>query len=619
MSRISPSLLYLTIYNPTLRPDISETGDDEDVEEQAQILFYTSRDRAVSRDKILRQVGLAKALVNFAEIFHSTDSCQNVHSQTRRMIMVSPEPNFWMHVAIDLAKTPRPPPLKAKSKDKEKGKAKETELHQLPEPEYHDGSLHDAAIRAYLLRGYEQFKLTHGSYTSILSSLGQQALELQLERFFTVWAWSWDLEKGFSFSVDLGLPLHPLYQTILPVIDTFSLQIPEGIATLVLTHNYVAPSNRYRSIKYPTALARHLMTLLPPTPDTASTSVSIIKPEKLVATSNEDDNCRRTPPNAEGHASNGFLGVSMDVRKWGWPTFGKSPSSSPKQKLAAQVDKNVVLNTASEGSEAQVDQSALMDAISSDNSFNLPAEKQVAPARDDQEHEKPPHQQDPQTPDADTPRPSRVPSPVPTPSENSTSSSSQPAVDAETSSGCEKLQLTSTFVFLASNHEPLATSRRKVYLLKQSEYAVALLGEFGDDGFCDVGALLGSTACLLEGVEKIVSEEAGRNLESSLPSATNILQPKDGHIIKIGHYVKASPESALHPDHLYEAKEVLVRELDVVEVFSRGLHPQHWYTASRAVDHAEDGKEEAYLQISRKEATLSDVDNVLRGLYKSYV
>lgn len=68
MNRIPPALLYLTIYNPTLRPDISGTHDnDEDAEEQAQIVFYTSRDRAVSRDKMLRQVGLAKALVNFAE------------------------------------------------------------------------------------------------------------------------------------------------------------------------------------------------------------------------------------------------------------------------------------------------------------------------------------------------------------------------------------------------------------------------------------------------------------------------------------------------------------------------------------------------------------------------
>ena len=67
MSRISASLLYLTVYNPTLKPTGPIPDDDEDAEEQAQILFYTARDRAVSRDRMLRQVGLAKALVNFTE------------------------------------------------------------------------------------------------------------------------------------------------------------------------------------------------------------------------------------------------------------------------------------------------------------------------------------------------------------------------------------------------------------------------------------------------------------------------------------------------------------------------------------------------------------------------
>ena len=67
MSRLPPTLLYLTIYNPTLKPSGPIADDDEDAEEQAHILFYTSRERAVSRDKMLRQVGLAKALVNFSE------------------------------------------------------------------------------------------------------------------------------------------------------------------------------------------------------------------------------------------------------------------------------------------------------------------------------------------------------------------------------------------------------------------------------------------------------------------------------------------------------------------------------------------------------------------------
>lgn len=65
MSRVPPSLLYLTVYNTTLKNTGPVVGDDEDADEQAQILFYTARERAVSRDKILRQVGLVKALVNF--------------------------------------------------------------------------------------------------------------------------------------------------------------------------------------------------------------------------------------------------------------------------------------------------------------------------------------------------------------------------------------------------------------------------------------------------------------------------------------------------------------------------------------------------------------------------
>ena len=66
MSKLPPALLYLTIYNPTLLPSGPVSHDDEDAAEQAHILFYTARERAVSRDKMLRQVGLAKALVNFS-------------------------------------------------------------------------------------------------------------------------------------------------------------------------------------------------------------------------------------------------------------------------------------------------------------------------------------------------------------------------------------------------------------------------------------------------------------------------------------------------------------------------------------------------------------------------
>ena len=60
------TLLYLVIFNPTLNPDISSSDDDEDAQENAHILFYTSKYHATSRDIVLRQVGLARALIEFS-------------------------------------------------------------------------------------------------------------------------------------------------------------------------------------------------------------------------------------------------------------------------------------------------------------------------------------------------------------------------------------------------------------------------------------------------------------------------------------------------------------------------------------------------------------------------
>jgi len=206
MSRVPAGLCYLTIYNPTIKPSEAAARLDEDAEEESQILFYSSKERAVSRDKMLRQVGLAKALVNFSGMFGSSVPCYNVHSQSRRMIMVNVEGSFWIHAAVDLAKSPRATSRTSNAKAKsKKGKEPERDIPEQPVFDFHDGSLHDLALREHLLRGYEQFKITHGSFTTVLSTLGQEALELQLERFFTVWAWSWDIASPSHLNIDLGM------------------------------------------------------------------------------------------------------------------------------------------------------------------------------------------------------------------------------------------------------------------------------------------------------------------------------------------------------------------------------------------------------------------------------
>lgn len=47
-------------------------------------------------------------------------------------------------------------------------------------------------------------QISHGSFASVYQTRGKEALELQLERFFTVWAWSWDLEGQTNFREYFG-------------------------------------------------------------------------------------------------------------------------------------------------------------------------------------------------------------------------------------------------------------------------------------------------------------------------------------------------------------------------------------------------------------------------------
>ncbi|KAJ8586900.1 hypothetical protein M405DRAFT_771033, partial [Rhizopogon salebrosus TDB-379] len=632
MSRIHPSLLYLTIYNPTLRPSEKVSDDDEDAEEQAQILFYTSRERAASRDNMLRQVGLAMALVNFSQIFHSTDTCHNVHSQSRRMIMLNPEPDFWIHASIDLPKTPRSLTSKSKEKDKGKGKGKEKEQASTAPPsyDYHDGSLHDYAIREHLLRGYEQFKLTHGSFTSILYSLGQEALELQLERFFTVWAWSWDLDKSPELNTDLGLPLHPLYPSILPLLDIFSSQLPAGLDALFLSPPHVVPSTRYRLSDHPPALSRHLLSLIPPQimvhkaddrTDSLSQTLSLSEKGATASAASRDIA-------SGGNIASAFLGMpsglamSMDVRKWSWPgalTFGKG---AEQKKLALQEEeiKSDLSAVGSQGTAAEtegaerrtalpergikatfslarspstmteVDKGALQDAISSNGVRSLleKGDNGLSSAHAHAAHEG--HSEMDHS--GDTPRPSRLPSPLP-----ADDKPHKPDPNRQLDFAC-------TFVFLAESGNPLETYRKQVIHLRSQSLAVAIISDVDNGDDYDTHVVSEAASKLLQDIDKVIAAEAKR-VSETLPSATKILQPKDNHVISFGHFTTASPDFVAKSDHLYNGKQLLEQEPHITEVFSRGQHPQHWHVSKRDTSNGEE--RQVYLEVTRKETSLSDV------------
>lgn len=63
-----------------------------------------------------------------------------------------------------MAKAPKPPQAKAKSRAKEKEKSKFPETGEKdpsqPTYDYHEGSIHDIALRQDILRGYERFKVS---------------------------------------------------------------------------------------------------------------------------------------------------------------------------------------------------------------------------------------------------------------------------------------------------------------------------------------------------------------------------------------------------------------------------------------------------------------------------
>lgn len=664
MSRLPPALLYLTIYNPALKPIGPVAEDDEDAEEQAHILFYTARERAVSRDKMLRQVGLAKALINFSEMFSPDEACENVHSQSRRMIMFSPEPDFWIHACVELAKTPRqaaPSKVKGKGKakgqDKDKAKAKDVEV----EYDYHDGSVHDDEIRSQLLRVYEHFKLVHGSFSSILEDFGQQALELQIERFFTVWAWNWDIEQDADFGAHLGMPLHPMSKILVPLFDESASQIPSlnDTAPFILVPPYIIPSTSFTKYEHPLTLPLYLLTRIPPPLPPSPTP-----PKETPISTVPDNSDKSRPTSVSGFLS---LGQTMDVRKWTWPgylTFGKPGGGKGADEEVPNQEPRLKEPQADAGNDVskltvdslQIDTESLHDAMSS---IAIPVGEDAPQA--DSIETIPSLIPSPHTPLDDnllatttdgTPHlsadissntvdegshdtlsnehkdshvssspSSSIPSSPPSPALPNTSPS--PMIPASPSSSYGTLSppaptpsLSSIFVYLASPNQPQKTMRQQVFYLIKDQLAFAFVArtdhEYSDE---ELFIIYQGASTLLTSIQShIADEDIKANAEKSLISATKILQPKDKHIIDTGHGITvSSPDFASRSEHLYQGRQ-LISAPDILEVFSRTQGAQHWHIARREPG----GTMLQFMEVYRKETSLVDVDNELSEVVRRF-
>ncbi|KAI0334536.1 hypothetical protein GY45DRAFT_1343283 [Cubamyces sp. BRFM 1775] len=669
MSRIPPSLLYLTIYNPTLKPaTLHPDPDDEDAEELAHILFYTAREHAVSRDRILRQVGLAKALVNFSEMFNAGVPCENVHSQARRMIMLSPEPNFWIHACYEVAKTPRQLPPTNKAKENPKGKSKGKEKEQALRPtvlyDYHDGSVHDEAVRAHFQRGYEGFKVRHTSPKS-------QALELQLERFFTVWAWKWDIEDE-DFGTHLGIPLHPLHKELTPLLDSFVSKLPQELVAFALIPPYVIPP---RAPRYPPELVRFVLSRIPPpaTPVSRANSLGLGLGAPTHASLATQESGPSMPPatqpssNTESKRNsastllplppmpNMNLGLDMRNLKWAWPgylTFGKpgtntkastvlptpaapgttfvSPSGQKEDAGTIQDDGLKPHDGVAVKSREtlEVDTASLLEAITTESIGSHTRAASPAPSALSRSSQLGDSSDRVGANNPSPTEPNLVAFLAPDDGQPETSGAALQSSDPPTTSTVNDTttpRVTRSFlqslVHLASSSDPLVTEKQRVLHLTEGDCTVAIVTSI--ESVPDTTELGHATVGLIQDITKVVEEDLLRAKDQHIPSATKILQPKDRYIVAMDEYTTVSSTGFdSRSEHLYHGQRLLRSDHDILEVFSRGQNPQHWYIGKRGLGTDADGRAidgEAYMEVSRKETTLTDVDNELAGVVRRFI
>ncbi|KAF8744320.1 hypothetical protein RHS02_02020, partial [Rhizoctonia solani] len=372
MSRIPPALAYLVIYNPTLQPNPEELTDDrdeDDVAEQAHVLFYTARERAVSRDRILRQVGLAKALANFAEMFTSQSGFDNVHAQKSRLVMVSPEPNFWIHAVnpcVNLAKTP-----KSTTKNNVPSSG-----DQSAEFDYHSNSLNDEVLRTQLLHTYQSFRLQYGGFGQIIQADGVHFLERRLESYFTPWAWQWNVGATPEFGSYLGLSIHPLKKQFATSITDYAQHVP-NVPTLVLAPPHIITGSGLPSISPLLPLARLLEPLVPPPVPSPQPSPTISAP----ITTSAHLNVLATSGNVVTKYITKPAAQVVDPRNWSWPAlpFGKG-SVRDKGRDRGKPPTSITVETGKESTEPSNESVASFEPNSSKDHLGLPTDEALSRA-----------------------------------------------------------------------------------------------------------------------------------------------------------------------------------------------------------------------------------------------
>ena len=171
-----------------------------------------------------------------------------------------------------------------------------------------------------------------------------------------------------------GIPLHPSFQTLVTILDKFSLGLPNHSSSIIMSPPHVVPCSKYSAANYSPYLPRHLLSLVPRVPEPAcDTDHTSDRTIKLKRAPQDDSSHGKDPPNT--HDITTFSGVpspngGMNVRRWGWPgylTFGRGSSKNSTleySKKLAFPDEKPNTGPQARTETVEVDKTALEDAIS---------------------------------------------------------------------------------------------------------------------------------------------------------------------------------------------------------------------------------------------------------------
>lgn len=197
-----------------------------------------------------------------------------------------------------------------------------------------------------------------------MSVLGRDALELQLERFFTVWCWSWDfgreenlldyvgkpstLGKMYYTNFDsLGLPIHPQAESLRPILDELNEKLPPGFSPVFLTSCYLL-SQKPTPSAYEISLLRHLMniakTKIPVDSSTNMRESNKSERELTVQTAvslTPSGTAAENDPTSKKFIGMPVFNLNKDVGKWLWQNYLPKGTTFPSFSLKSRLDGDV--------------------------------------------------------------------------------------------------------------------------------------------------------------------------------------------------------------------------------------------------------------------------------------